>query len=152
LKALPRHDPHCVGCGDENPASLGIAFSTDGERVFGAVRLDARHQGAPGFAHGGMVATALDDLLGTLLMLLKRPAVTARLEIDYRRPAMIGVDFTMEAWVEEVDGRKLHLRGVLRDADAQVIAEARALFLEISAEHWRGNGGDVPEAMRGLPY
>ncbi len=132
---------------------MGIAFSTDGERVFGRLRMDQRHQGAPGFAHGGMVATALDDLLGTLLLVLRRPAVTARLEVDYRRPVLLGAELSLEGWVEEIEGRKLHLRGELRDGDGTLVAEARALFLVIDAAHWTRNGGEVPEALRReLPY
>jgi acyl-CoA thioesterase FadM len=79
--------------------------------------------------------------------------VTARLEVDYRKPVLLGAQLKLEAWVEAVDGRKLHLCGVMRDADGELVAEARALFLVIDVEHWIGNGGGVPEALRGkLPY
>ena len=61
---IAAHHPHCLGCGDENPASLGLSFVLEGERVRSEFVLDRRHEGAPGFAHGGAVATALDDTLG----------------------------------------------------------------------------------------
>jgi len=54
----PPHQPHCLGCGDRNPASMGLRPRADGERVVRShVTLDQRHEGAPGFAHGGAVAT-----------------------------------------------------------------------------------------------
>ena len=152
------HHAHCLGCGPDNPATLGLSFRIEGERVHGTTSLDDRHQGAPGFAHGGAVATALDDTIGTLLIALRRPAVTARLEVDYRRPALLGREFELEAWAERIDGRKLHLAAVMRD-ESTVVAEARALFVEVDTEHFQSAGADMPDAWkrawdrdRRLPY
>ena len=141
------HHPHCLGCGPENPASLGLRFELAGDRVRGACTLDERHEGAPGFAHGGALATALDDTLGTLLVLLGRPAVTARLEVNFRRPAFLGRPFALEAWVDRVNGRKLHLCAELRDG-ADVIADAEALFLEVEPDHFLQGGADMPEQWK----
>ena len=141
------HHANCLGCGGDNPGSLGLRFTVHGDRVRADLRLDERHEGAPGFAHGGAVATALDDTIGTLLVLLRRPAVTARLEIDYRRPAFLHRDFEVEAWAERVDGRKLHLAGELREA-GEVVAEARALFLEVDLAHFARGGKDMPERVK----
>jgi acyl-coenzyme A thioesterase PaaI-like protein len=151
---IAAHHPHCLGCGDENPASLGLSFVLDGDRVRSEFVLDRRHEGAPGFAHGGAVATALDDTLGTMLVALKRPAVTGRLEIDYRRPAFVGRTFQLEAWLESIDGRKIWLAGEMRE-DGEVIAAARALFIEVDRAHF-AQGGPLPKDWFGgegeLPY
>ena len=156
---LSAHHPNCMGCGPENAGSLGLRFVVDGDRVRADLRLDERHEGAPGFAHGGAVATALDDTIGTLLVILRRPAVTARLEIDYRRPAFLHRDFTLEAWCESIDGRKLHLAAAMREGD-DLVAEARALFLQVDLAHFARGGKDMPERVkdhwrkgkRDLPY
>jgi acyl-coenzyme A thioesterase PaaI-like protein len=140
------HHRHCIGCGRENPGSIGLCFVAHGERVHATCTFDERHQGAPGFVHGGSLATAIDDTVGTLLVLLRRPAVTARLEIDYRAPAFLHREMTVEAWTERIDGRKLHLAAALRDGET-VVAEGRALFLEVSLEHF-AQGGTLPEALR----
>lgn len=144
---LPPHHPHCMGCGDRNPGSMGLRLRIDGDRVRGRVTLDRRHEGAPGFAHGGAVATVLDDTLGTLLVLLRRPAVTAKLDVDYRRPAYLGRRFEVEAWAERTEGRKLWLAGRMTEA-AETVAEAHALFISVSPEHFlkgRGEGwGPLP--------
>lgn len=146
-REIQAHHPHCLGCGPENPASLGLTFVIEGERVRAGWRPDDRQTGAPGFVHGGAVATAFDDALGTLLILLRKPAVTARLEVDYRSPAFIGREFVLEAWVEEVDGRKLHLASEMLEGDT-VIAQARALFLVVSLDHFTRGGGDWPDGIK----
>src|SRR3954452_10881365 len=111
----PPHQPNCMGCGPENPAGLGLRVRPDGDGVAGAVTFSAAHEGAPGFAHGGAVATALDDALGMLLMRLERAAVTRRLEVDYERPCFIGRDYAVIASCERIDGRKLWLDAQLRE-------------------------------------
>ena len=48
------------------------------------------HQGAPGLAHGGIIATAMDEAMGALNRLLLVPVVTVHLEVDYVRPVPVG--------------------------------------------------------------
>ncbi|HKP89659.1 MAG TPA: PaaI family thioesterase [Thermoleophilaceae bacterium] len=134
-EALPPHHANCMGCGPDNPAGVAMRMERDGDRVRGSVELDRRHEGAPGYAHGGAVTTILDDALGMLLFILRRPAVTARIEVDFRRPAYIGRPFEVEAWVDRVEGRKLWMAATLRDA-GEVVAEARSLFLVVEPEHF----------------
>ena len=157
-RELPPHHPNCLGCGPDNPGSLGLRLAIDGERVTGEVTLDERHQGAPGFAHGGAVATALDDTLGTLLVVLGQPGVTASLEVNYRRPAFLGRRFRLDAEVERIEGRKIHMTARMRD-DGDVVAEARALFIQVEPDHFLQTGA-VPREWtehwwregRQLPY
>lgn len=141
---VPPHQPHCLGCGTDNPASLKLRMRVADGRVFGTVQLDRRHEGAPGFAHGGAVATVLDDALGTVLIVLERPAVTAHLAVDYRAPVLLGRRLSVEAWAESIDGRKLHLAAVLRDGEV-VVAESQAMFVAVDIEHFRLGGSDLPE-------
>ena len=104
------------------------------------------------------MATALDDTLGTLLVVLGQPGVTAKLEINYRRPAFLGRRFELEAWVERVDGRKIEMEATMKDA-GEVVADATALFIQVDPEHFLQTG-EVPEEWadhwwregRRLPY
>lgn len=142
--SVPAHQPHCLGCGPENPAGMGLRLRLDGDRVIGSVCFDRRQEGAPGFAHGGAVSTVLDDALGTVLLVIRRPAVTAKLSVDFRAPAFLGRKLEVEAWCERIDGRKLHLAGRLLDS-GQLIAEATGLFIEVDVDHFRRGGQDLPE-------
>ena len=143
MDKIASHHPHCIGCGSENPGSIGLRFAADGDRIHATCTFDERHQGAPGFVHGGSLATAIDDTVGTLLVLLRRPAVTARLEIDYRAPAFLGREMALEAWADRIEGRKLHLAATMHDGDT-LVAEGRALFLKMPLEHF-AKGGWIPD-------
>ena len=142
-RELAPHHAHCLGCGPDNPATLGLKLAIDGERVHGEVTLDDRHQGAPGFAHGGAVATALDDTLGTLLVVLRHPGVTARLEVNYRRPAFLHRRFELEAWVERVEGRKIEMAAEMREG-GDIVADATALFIQVDREHFLQGADQLP--------
>jgi hypothetical protein len=52
---IASHQPHCIGCGADNPGSIGLRFVADGRRVRARCTFDERHEGAPGFVHGGFV-------------------------------------------------------------------------------------------------
>ena len=142
------HDPRCMGCGPENPDSLGVRVHFEGDRVHGTVTLDHRHGGAPGYVHGGALAAVMDDLLGNVLILINRPGVTATMTVDFRRPALLGRPLRLEAWCEKIDGRKLHLRGEISDGD-QLVAEGRALFIHVDVSHWEGSGQPLPASWQG---
>lgn len=147
VEALTPHHANCLGCGDDNPGSMGVRLRRDGDRVRGEVTLCERHEGAPGFAHGGALATILDDTLGSLLTLLRVPAVTAQLEVNYRRPAFLGRHFELEAWVESREGRKLRLAGEIREG-GDVVADAVGLFVQVEVEHFLQGAPELPEHWR----
>jgi len=132
-----------MGCGPDNAAGLAMGMRAVDGRVVGSVTLDNRHEGSPGLAHGGAVATALDDLFGGVLVLLEQPAVTANLSVDYRAPVFLGVPLPLVGWCHARTGRKLELRGEMRHADT-LLAEATALFLAVDLEHFMRSGAPMP--------
>lgn len=138
------HDPMCMVCGPENPNSLGMRVLIDGDRVLASAELAERHGGAPGFAHGGALSAFIDDLFGYVLVVIDRPAVTAKLEVEFRAPAMLGAPIEMVAWCDRIEGRKLHLRGEIRQGQALVV-EAGALFIHVDVSHWASSGVPLPD-------
>jgi acyl-CoA thioesterase FadM len=148
------HQPYCMGCGPENPATLGLRLRREGARIHGEATLGRIHEGAPGYAHGGAVATLLDDAFGFVAMGSGHPAVTARLEVDYRAPVLIGQPLVIETWdeSERPEDRKRHLRGELRDAGGKVLAEASALFVRVDPSHFHNAAGRMPDHWGEVPW
>ncbi len=114
----------------------------EGLTVSGTFRVSEHHQGAPGLAHGGVLSTALDEILGSLNWLLAGPAVTGRLECDFRRPVPVGTDLVVDAEVVGVKGRRVYTRAVgrLGDRDGQVAVRAAAIFVQVPLQHFVDNG------------
>lgn len=123
---------------------MGLRLRVVDGGVEGRVHFDRRQEGAPGFAHGGAVATVLDDAFGSVLVVVEKPAVTANLTVDFRAPVFLDRDLLVHAWCERIEGRKIHLAGELRE-HRTVLAEARALFVEVDIDHFRRGGRELPD-------
>jgi acyl-coenzyme A thioesterase PaaI-like protein len=124
------HHELCFGCGQANLFGLQMEVEPDGERrVAGRFFLKQDHQGPPGYAHGGVLATALDEAMALLVHHLEVPALTRRLEVDLLGPAPVGSFATVRAWVEGEDGRRTELAAELRGEGDDLLASARAVFV-----------------------
>jgi uncharacterized protein (TIGR00369 family) len=98
---------------------------------------DDRHAGAPGIAHGGAIATVVDDVFGYAGYLIGQPAVTRSLTIDYLRPVRIGAPCQITARIERREDRKLFLSSKGVDTSGTTLFTAKALFLVVGFEHFR---------------
>jgi acyl-coenzyme A thioesterase PaaI-like protein len=148
---IPSHYSRCYVCGDEHAMGLGLrVVAGEGLTLSGEFTVTEHHQGAPGLAHGGLLTAAFDDALGSLNWLLTAPAVTGRLETDFRRPVPVGSTLHISAEVVGVKGRKVFTRAVGRlDApDGPVALTAAALFVQVPIEHFttHGRAEDVERA------
>ncbi|MCY4671504.1 MAG: PaaI family thioesterase [Rhodococcus sp.] len=133
---LPPHHPDCLGCGPQNPHGHALSVQRDENGVVAHHVFDQRHVGAPGIAHGGAVATVLDDLFGFLLYTVGELAVTRRLELDYLAPVLLGTPYVLRAAVRSRDGRKLDLTATMDDAQGRSVATPTALFVVVEVEHF----------------
>ncbi|WP_019633496.1 PaaI family thioesterase [Actinomadura atramentaria] len=136
----------CFGCGPE-PAD-GLRISHKGESglvVESEFAVREVHQGAPGLAHGGLLATAMDEVLGEAAWRTGKPHVTGRLETDYLTPVPVGGTLYLRSWVTGVDGRKTYVEGEARigGREGAVAVRAAGLFIAVGTEHFtkdRTNG------------
>ena len=141
---LPPHHGHCLGCGPDNPHGHHLVVQRRGEEVHAVHRFSERHMGAPGIAHGGAVATVLDDLFGFLLYLTGTPAVTRQLEVRYDAPVILGTAYELAARVVRDDGRKLFVEAEMAEVGGTVVAAASALFLKVDIAHFDRGAPPAP--------
>jgi len=113
-----------------------------GLKVEAEFEVTEHHQGAPGLAHGGLLAAAFDEALGALNWLLRVPAVTARLETDFRKPVPVGQILHIDAEIVGQAGRKVYTVAIgrLGGPDGPVVLTSAALFVQVGMEHFRSHG------------
>jgi acyl-coenzyme A thioesterase PaaI-like protein len=127
---LSHHDL-CFGCGQANLFGLQLELERRPEGgVEGRFFVKQDHQGPPGYAHGGVIAAALDEAMALLLHDEGTPAVTTRLEVELRAPAAVGSFVSVEAEVKERDGRTITLAATAR-GEAGAVASARGTFVRM---------------------
>ncbi|MCS7206044.1 MAG: PaaI family thioesterase [Leptospiraceae bacterium] len=109
------HDSFCFGCGTENPFSLRASFLFDEE--FGEVHFDyvirKEYGGAPNYAHGGILATLLDEAQGCLCFHVGHVVMTESLHIKYHKAVPLNVPIRIRAWLTAVRKRRLYTRGII---------------------------------------
>ena len=112
---VPSHYRWCVGCGADHPAGLHLRVVAGADMSMrSTLEVGDFHQGAPGLAHGGIIATAMDEAMGVLNRLLLVPVVTVHLEVDYRRPVPVGTTLHIETRILGQAGRKVFTSGEAR--------------------------------------
>ncbi|WP_407697573.1 PaaI family thioesterase [Streptomyces corynorhini] len=140
---LGPHYEHCFGCGEAQPHGLRLrARAGEGVSITAEFTVGPDHQGAPGLAHGGVLATALDETLGSLNWLLRVVAVTGRLQTEFVRPVPVGTVLHLDARVTAVHRRKIYCTatGRLGGPEGPVAVRADALFVEVKVDHFIDNG------------
>ena len=123
--------PHaCFECGELSAHGLHLALHVAGETCWTEVTLRPDFQGWDGIAHGGIVATLLDEVMAWALASHGAWAVTAKLEIEYKRPIPIGAPIRGEGRMVERRRRLLTTSGRLFDpATGDAYAVANGLYV-----------------------
>jgi acyl-coenzyme A thioesterase PaaI-like protein len=128
------HHDLCFGCGQANLFGLQLEMERRaGGGVEGRFFVKQDHQGPPGYAHGGVLATALDEAMSLVLHGQDTYALTQQLEVELRAPAPVGAFVRVEADVESTEGRRLRLVARALSEDGAEIATARGTFVESAA-------------------
>ncbi len=126
----------CFGCGSENPQGLHLTFTVeaaDPENItaVSTVNLSRLYEGPPGYIHGGILATLLDEVMSKLNRPLDVLAMTRHLEVDYLRPAPLNTQLTLTARHLRREGRKLFHIAELSHPDGTILTRGKGVFLII---------------------
>ena len=121
----------CFGCGSENSRGMHLKFFVDSERrrFICDFRLKKQFTGPPGYCHGGIIATILDEAMSKLSKLRDVIAATSQMTVAYLRP--VPLDKKLRVQSEEISkrGRKLTRVAEILDEKGRVLARGRGVFV-----------------------
>jgi acyl-coenzyme A thioesterase PaaI-like protein len=141
VEAIPRNAfPDCVVSGAANPMGIASRLWREGEEAVCEVTLGPAFEGAPGRAHGGVVAALVDETMGLVMSISATPAFTGRLTVTYRAPVPLGERLEVRAKLAGRSGRKITVTATLRCGDL-LLAEAEGLFIGVEPEHFLATAG-----------
>jgi hypothetical protein len=126
-----------------------LLIETAGNGVAGSCTLGLAFEGPPSFAHGGISAMLLDQLLGYANSAAGHPGMTVRLETVYRAPVPLQTPLRLTAEVIEVEGRRVTAHGTIATAadPGTALVEATGIFVALRDEQAaRLFGGVSPDA------
>lgn len=127
----------CFGCGSDNPEGLHLAFTIDAADAGNITatctfQLTRIHEGAPGYIHGGILATLLDEAMSKLNRPLDALAMTRHMEVDYLRPAPLNTSLSLTARHLRREGRKLFHTAEVIAPNGMVLTRAKAVFVVLN--------------------
>ena len=145
----------CFGCGPDNPDGMRLKFVLDesGKQFVCRFKLTKRYMGPPGHAHGGVIATILDEAMGKVNKLRQVIALTSEMTVKYLKPVPLGKPLVAIGREHYVRGRVHVNEGEIQDEDGVVLARSRGKFIPIDphkmfAKHLKGRDVTGPMVWR----
>ena len=115
-----------------NPVYAQPIMRFHGDDVTADWTSTAFDEGPINSVHGGISAFLIDVVAGVMIQALGICAVTAQLDLTYRRRIPIGAQVQITARLAEIDGRK-HTVAAEILLDGAVAVSARGLFIAVDA-------------------
>lgn len=125
------YDDECFACGRDNPIGLHIDdFAIEEGEVHASFNPRPGYRGSGSTLHGGVSATALDEIMVWAGILLEGVmSVTGTMDLRYRKPVTVEQEhIRLRGRVVERSGRRLKLAGAL-DVDQVTAVEASGMYL-----------------------
>lgn len=116
------------------------------EEIHTLLTLGYRLNGYPARAHGGIVATIIDEVMGMLLSVNKGlgliatqgDTMTAYLNVTYLKPVETPGTVLVSARFKEVIGRKHFLEATIKAGSGEVLSKAEALWIGLERSESKG--------------
>jgi acyl-coenzyme A thioesterase PaaI-like protein len=137
-----------VGLG--NPVAPPMRVEIVDGAAIGSCTLDWRYEGPFTYAHGGISALLLDQIMGYAVAAAGHPGVTGRLEVRYRATVPIGQPLRLHARLVDVLGIRAAVIGSISLATApdDALVEAEGRFLALRPEQAARLFGGTSETSR----
>lgn len=121
----------CFVCGPGNPAGLKLTFRLEDDVCLSEYTPAPHHCGYDGVTHGGLIFSALDDVMANWIFLKGIRAYTARCDIRYKDSLPTGTPVRLEGRCVKERGRLVVMQGKMIREDSNVlVAEAEASFMK----------------------
>ena len=151
---------HCFVCGLENQGGFALQVSRDHQAAVSRFRFRPDWCGFPGTVHGGLVATALDEIMVWAVGVASgRMTYCAELSVRYQRPTRPDVEVTARGELTANRRDRLFLASAtLVDPEGTLLAEATGKYLPVPEEllpdmlaDFLGDPTSIFRAASGMP-
>jgi uncharacterized protein (TIGR00369 family) len=125
----------CFACGSLNEHGMRLLLHVEHGRSWTELSLERRFEGWAGIAHGGILCTILDEVMAWALVGEDNWGLTARLNVDFRRPVEVEKPIRAEGEVTRTRRRLVDTAGRIVDAaGGDVLASATATYVAAGSD------------------
>lgn len=124
-------DNYCFVCGKDNPIGLNLIFKIDRKsRTIKTEFIPTKpYQGYKDIVHGGIISTILDEAMVKLAIGLGMNAVTATMDIKFRKPLFVGEKIIVTANIQSEAKRLIEASAKAIKDDGTIIAEGEGKLM-----------------------
>lgn len=112
-------------------------YDENTREVWAFVRFGYLAQGPPGHAHGGSVASVLDEVMGLAAWQAELSVVAAELTLRYKAPTPLYEELVAHAWIEQVEGPIARIKSAISRPEERHLVEGSGRFVDIGKERFR---------------
>jgi uncharacterized protein (TIGR00369 family) len=124
----------CFVCGEENPNGLQARFFVrEDEAVISEYTVDERFVGYAKVLHGGILASLLDEVMIKAVLKDDIIAVTASMELKFKKPVYVGETIKLAGSVIQNKGRVFKTEGQAT-VDGTVVASASGTYIKAKGD------------------
>jgi uncharacterized protein (TIGR00369 family) len=123
---------NCFVCGKNNPNGLHLRFEVNKEKqtLKATFVASPTYQGWDGIVHGGILSTLLDEAMANLVYELGYQAVTASIEIRFKKPAPILEPLLVYGELTEVSKRLIRAKAHIAQEGGAILATGTSTFMK----------------------
>ncbi len=135
----------CFGCGPANPSGLHLEFLlAEDSSVVCLTTIPATFDGHPGYLHGGIIATLLDETMSKAVRARGVSAMTRHLEAEYLRPVPSAAPIRLEGRIVREEGRKHWAEAKILNEAGKELARGMGLFIELRTHELEAGAAHRP--------
>lgn len=124
-----------VSSGEKERIDITYYFNKESGHFFASVIFGKLAQGPPGYAHGGAIASVLDESMGTAAWINGFKVMTATLKVNYYSSVKLDEQLFVETWVDHIEGKKVWMKGkLISENETKLYSESTGLFIILNNE------------------
>lgn len=124
----------CIICGMNNDAGLKAPFyEMEDNSVISLFSFKQIHQSYPERAHGGLISTMLDEIIGRAIWISEPDVwgVTMDLQVKFRKPVPLDTMLLARGVITKNSKKFFTGNGIITDLSGNILAEGVANYIKI---------------------
>ncbi len=125
-KDLVKSSDYCFACGKNNPIGFHLEIKEEGDGVKAIWQMKKEYEGYQDVAHGGIIATLLDEMCAWACRKKGYLALTGELKVRLKKPVLVGETVQITGRIIEKKRNLIICRSEMINKKGELVAFAEA--------------------------
>lgn len=122
-------------------------YNKKNKSIYARIYFGLATQGPPGHAHGGSIATVLDETMGVVAWISGYSVVSIELNVKYKKMLPVNTQVTIEAYIELINNRKIITKAKMYDNKGAIFSTSDGTYINLPKEKF-GNIANINDILK----